>query len=247
MKPLVVISKENIASQNIKSALMQLEAFKEKKGFFYEGADFDMAEYAGNIIEIVPTHDAECYIFASTHKSESKTPCFTVHTPGNWGNADMGGEQRMLNIAMPARLKTAALKMKELSAASSLGWQVSVEVDHHGPTLNKPVMFAEIGSSEEQWKNPEAGLIVAQAIIAAIRNTNVWPAYVGFGGTHYAAKFGGRMLDEGVTFGHIISGYALEKYSADGGRVLQAMNKNSEKIVCALLYWKGIKGDTRRE
>ena len=246
MKPLVVISKENMASQNIKSALLSLESFKEKKGFFFEGSDFDMAEYPGSIIEIVPTHEAEYYIFASTHRSESRTPCFTVHTPGNWGSADMGGSPNTLNAAMPARLKAAALKLKELSPGS-LGWQVSVEVDHHGPTLSKPVMFVEIGSSEAEWGIPEAGKIAAQAIIAAVRNTRVWPAYVGFGGTHYAAKFGGKILDGEISFGHIISGYALEKYGCDGGRVLQAMNKNSEKAVCALLDWKGIKGEARRE
>jgi len=246
MKPLVVISRDNPASLNIKSALLTLEKLTEKKGWFWEGVDFDIAEYSGSIIEIAPEHDAEYYVFASTHRSESGKACFTAHTPGNWGDADMGGRPQTLNVAMPGRLKAAAQKMKELSSGS-LGWPVSIEVDHHGPTLSKPVMFAEIGSSEAEWNVPEAGMIVAKAIIAAIRQPCECAAYVGFGGTHYAPKFTPKVVDGGIALGHIVSGYALEKYGVDGGRLLQAMNKNAGKINCALIDWKGIKGERRRQ
>ncbi len=245
MKPLVVIASENAASLNIKEALLGMGKLEAAGRGFWSAPDFDMAEYPGSIVGIVPAHDAEYYVFASTHRSESGTPCFTVHTPGNWGNADLGGSPNTLNAAMPSRLKAAARKMKELSAAS-LGWQVSVEVDHHGPTLKKPVMFAEIGSSEAQWKVEEAGSIAAQAIVAAIKNERAWPAYVGFGGTHYAPKFTPKILEGEIALGHIISGYALEKYGMDGGRVLQAMGRNSEKIERALIDWKGIGGEGRR-
>ncbi len=245
MRPLVVISSENQASQNIKGALLSLERFEQKENQFWSCPDFDMAEMGGSIVEIVPRHDAPYYIFASTHKSESGKECFTVHTPGNWGDAGLGGRAQTLNVSMPSRLKSAAQKMQELSALS-LKWPVSVEVDHHGPTLSKPVMFAEIGSSQEQWGVPKAGNVVAQAIIAAIRNEMSWPSYVGFGGTHYAPKFTPKIVGGESAFGHLISGYALEKYGLDGGRLMQAMSKNSEKIEMALVDWKGIKGDSRK-
>lgn len=246
MKPLVVISRQNPASLNIKSALLSLEKLEEAQKDFWSGPVFDMAEYPGSIVEIVPQHDADCYIFASTHKSGSGKPCFTVHTPGNWGNADLGGTPRTLNAAMPARLKAAAQKMKELSGAS-LGWPVSIEVDHHGPTLGRPVMFAEIGSSEAQWEVSEAGRIAAAAIVSAVKNEKTWPSYVGFGGTHYAPKFTPRIVDGEIAFGHMISGYALEEYGVDGERIAQAMEKNVGKIECALLDWKGMQGETRKK
>ncbi|VVC00906.1 Uncharacterised protein [uncultured archaeon] len=47
--------------------------------------------------------------------------------------------------------------------------------------------------------------------------------------------------------GHLVSGYALERSGMDGGRVLQAMNKNAETPLGALVDWKGIKGEARRE
>ncbi len=244
MRGLVVVSRENTASQNIKGNILRLRKMEEKTGNFWSAAEFDMAEYSGSIVEIVPVHQADYYIFASTHKSSSNSPGFSVHTPGNWGEADLGGKPRTLNTALPSKIKIIARKMRELSYPS-LKWPVAVEVDHHGPTLATPVLFAEIGSTEAEWKNPEAGRIAAQAILAAIKSDETFPAHVGFGGSHYSPKFTPKILDGGIAFGHIISGYSLERSGLDEEMVRQAMEKNAEKIESALLDWKGIKGGTR--
>ena len=247
MRPLVVIATENPASLNIKQALLSLSpALRQQGEGFWSAPSFDMAEYGGRIIDIVPTHDAECYIFASTHKSESGKPCFTAHTPGNWGNADMGGSARTLNIASAARLSAAVHKMKELSDSSLLKWEISVEVDHHGPTLARPVLFVEIGSSEAEWGIPEAGRICAQGIITAAQAAPIAEACIGFGGTHYCPKFTNTILS-GTPVGHIISGYSLERDGAGEEMVRQAIEKNDCKISRALLDWKGIKGGRRQE
>jgi len=247
MRPLVVIASENPASLNIKNALLSLVPELKLKGeMFWSSPAFEMAEYPGRIIDIVPSHDADCYIFASTHKSESAKPCFTAHTPGSWGAADMGGSPRTLNIASASRLAAAIKKMKELSGASTLKWDVEVEVDHHGPTLARPVLFVEIGSSEKEWNLEEAGVICAQGIIAAAQAAPLAEACVGFGGTHYCPKFTNTILS-GTHLGHIISGYSLERDGASEEMVKQAIEKNDCKITRALLDWKGIKGERRRE
>lgn len=136
--------------------------------------------------------------------------------------------------------------MRELSD-STLKWPVAVEVDHHGPTLSKPVLFAEIGSTELEWGNTVAGEIAAKAILAAIKSDEAFPAYAGFGGSHYSPKFTPKILDGGIAFGHIISGYALERGGCDAEMVRQAMEKNVEPIVSALIDWKGIKGEARKK
>ncbi|MFA5930119.1 MAG: D-aminoacyl-tRNA deacylase [Candidatus Micrarchaeia archaeon] len=247
MRPLIVIAAENPASVNIKRALLSIAPKLEPQGeSFWSSPAFDMAEYPGRIIDIVPAHGAECYIFASTHKSESAKPCFTAHTPGNWGAAGMGGEPRTLNIASASRLSAAVRKMKGLSDASSLKWEISVEVDHHGPTLGKPALFVEIGSSEKEWGMQEAGRICAQGIIAAATAAPIPEAAVGFGGTHYCPKFTGCVL-AGTPLGHIISGYSLERDGVDEGMVRQAIEKSDCKVTRALLDWKGIKGGRRQE
>jgi D-aminoacyl-tRNA deacylase len=155
----------------------------------------------------------------------------------------MGGLPRTLNTALPFQLKAAAQKMAQLAA--SLGWQVSVEADHHGPSLLRPAMFAEIGSSEEEWKLPEAGKIAAQAIIAAIECKESFPVRIGFGGTHYAPKFSPKIISGPYAFGHIISGYSLEESLPDAEMVMQAFEKNIPKPECAVLDWKGMKGAVR--
>ena len=247
MRPLVVIAPENPASLNIKSALLSLvPELSGRETGFWSSPSFDMAEYPGRIIDIVPTHDAECYIFASTHKSESAKPCFTAHTPGNWGDAGLGGSPRTLNIASASRLSAAVRKMKELSDASSLKWDIAVEVDHHGPSLEKPALFVEIGSSEKEWGMPEAGEICAHGIIAAAQAAPVPEACVGFGGTHYCPKFTATVLSD-TQLGHIISGYSLERDGVSEEMVKQAVEKNDCRITRALLDWKGIKGARRQE
>ncbi|VVC01682.1 D-aminoacyl-tRNA deacylase [uncultured archaeon] len=244
MRALVVVSSENAASQNIKENLLGLEKFRQAGAGFWSAAAFDMAEYPGSIVEIVPTHRAGYYVFASTHRSASRTPGFSVHTPGNWGDADLGGKPRTLNFSMPSKIKLIARKMKELSVAS-LGWQVSVEVDHHGPTLDAPVLFAEIGSTEAEWSDRNAGEIAAKAMLHAMKSEELFPSCVGFGGSHYSPKFTPIILGRETALGHIISGYSLERFGADAEMVGQAMAKNAEKIDSALLDWKGIKGKTR--
>jgi D-aminoacyl-tRNA deacylase len=245
MKPLVVISKPNAASQNIKGAILKLENPADEGGF-WRGADFDMAEYDGEITRIEPEHGADYYVYASTHRSAAGTPSFTVHTPGNWGSAEMGGREKTLNTSLPSRMKAAAQELARLSAAS-LGWPVSIEADHHGPTLEKPLMFVEIGSGEAHWGAREAGEIAARAILAAIRNTRTWQVHIGFGGSHYAPKFGPMVISGNEAFGHIISGYALEKYGLDESRLMQAMVKNAEKPAGAMIDWKGVKGGVKAE
>ncbi|MFA6908092.1 MAG: D-aminoacyl-tRNA deacylase [Candidatus Micrarchaeia archaeon] len=249
MRPLIVIASENPASMNVKKALLSLvpQLKPQAQGeSSWSSPAFDMAEYPGRIIDIVPPRDAECYIFASTHKSESGKPCFTAHTPGNWGEAGMGGSPRTLNFASASRLSAAVLKMKELSDASTLEWEVAVEVDHHGPTLSKPALFVEIGSSEKEWGMPEAGAVCAQGIIAAANAAPIAEACAGFGGTHYCPKFTGSVL-AGLPLAHIISGYALERDGASEGMVRQAIERSDCKVTRALLDWKGIKGGRRQE
>jgi D-tyrosyl-tRNA(Tyr) deacylase len=246
MKPLVVISTENAASQNIKEALLGLLEFEGREEGFWRADCLDMAQYDGSIIEIVPKHDADYYIFASTHKSASNTPALTCHTPGNWGEAALGGEERRLNVAFGSKVKVAAQEMKKL-CAEELGWKVDLEADHHGPTLEKPVLFVEIGSTQAEWGNPVAGKIAAQAIIAAAKSHEEFPAYVGFGGTHYAPKFSPLVFGGESAVGHIISGYALERDGMDRGRVGQALEKNVEKLEGALIDWKGIKQEPKRK
>lgn len=244
MRGQVVVSSGNAASQNIKSALLGMAPLESAGENYWSCEKFGMAEYNGRIVDIEPSREDDFYVFASTHKSEKAKPSFTAHTPGNWGGAMLGGKPRTLNIAFGSKVAAAVRKMKELSG-QSLGWEVSVEVDHHGPTLSKPVLFVEIGSGENEWSNKQAGRIAAEGILAAIGAGKAESVDVGFGGSHYCPKFGPMIISGKCVLGHIISGYSLERDGVGEEMVEQAFEKSAEPAKAAMIDWKGIKGGTR--
>ena len=43
-------------------------------------------------------------------------------------------------------------------------FQITLECTHHGPFIDKPCIFIEIGSTENEWKNRKAGFIIAKTI-----------------------------------------------------------------------------------
>ena len=51
-----------------------------------------------------------------------------------------------------------------------LDYEVSYEVTHHGPSLDVPAMFVELGSSENQWSDSKAAEAVAHSAMYAVAN-----------------------------------------------------------------------------
>ena len=179
----------------------------------------------GHILDVPADFNTDWLLVLSTHKSERDYPAFTVHIPGNWDAADMGGEPRTLNTAYASRMKD---MLVSLSGNNPLGWNVNQEVDHHGPTCRLPIIFIEIGSSEKEWENPKAHEIVAEAVMDSIDNKKLYPSWFGAGGGHYAPYFTKKALEGEDAFGHILPKYRAATIGEDTMR--QAVEKNVEKI-----------------
>ena len=47
-------------------------------------------------------------------------------------------------------------------------YEVSVEAVHHGPYLDKEVMFIELGSNEKDWGNKEEGKLICDMVLQEI-------------------------------------------------------------------------------
>jgi D-aminoacyl-tRNA deacylase len=122
----------------------------------------------------------------------------------------------------------------------SLAYEVSYECTHHGPSLNVPTMFVELGSSEKQWLDAEAAEAVAKGALAAASYRNAYPTVLGVGGPHYNLKFTNLALKTEVAFGHIIPKYAISNIDVDMLR--QCVAKTMEPVTKAVLDWKGVKG-----
>ena len=123
------------------------------------------------------------------------------------------------------------------------GFEVSPEATHHGPWLEVPACFVEIGSREGDWGRKDASSVWAQVLheelFGAAERGRVGGGgggeaassdsgdgggddqgvvVMGLGGGHYCPKIsdiiGG---DEAVSVGHIVPSYALAFDEGDGG------------------------------
>jgi D-aminoacyl-tRNA deacylase len=126
-----------------------------------------------------------------------------------------------------------------------LNYEVSYEATHHGPSLNMPSMFVELGSSEAQWSDESAARVVADAAMTAIvefeKPTEC--AVLGIGGQHYNPKFTLMALMGEAVFAHMIPKHAVPNIDVE--MVAQCMAKTYEKVTLALLDWKGIRSEDK--
>jgi len=180
-------------------------------------------------------------VFISRHSSTSGKPTLSVHTPGNLGLAEFGGLPSQVSISPATAMRDALKALAYFKEGMQLEYEVSYECTHHGPSLNAPTMFVELGSSERQWRDSEAAEAVAHAAMSAIGKFSVSEnaAVLGIGGTHYNERFTRMALNGEAVFGHMIPKYAVPLVDAEMLR--QCVDKTLEKVECAVVDWKGIK------
>lgn len=191
-------------------------------------------------------------VFASTHRSEKGAPSLCLHAPGNWRNADLGGH--------PGKIcKTSAFVLKYLfkelnknyeqnKSKLNQEYQVTLEITHHGPLIEIPCCFIELGSQEKQWQDKEAAKIIAKTILSLqdYPNTHIdnWQAVIGIGGPHYAPNFNKIQLNSQYAISHIIPEYALPLTE---NMLKEAEEKTLEQIKEVLIDWKGCGNSESRQ
>lgn len=187
--------------------------------------------------------DPDVCIVASRHKSDSKIPVLTTHSPGNFNTCDFGGKNRELSIAPALYLGKALTLLREEKRKKDLGYEVGYEVTHHGPTsLHFPIMFVEVGSDEEKWRDKDACDAVAE-VIKGLTETEPekTPVAIAFGGGHYCRKFS---QIERYAIGHICPKYSLEKVDHD--MIEQMIEKTTPKPETAIIEKKGMGKEKQR-
>ena len=240
----VITSKKDTAGRNIKEAL-------EKFGSKVYEFDKDIVNLE-DIDEEESIKDAELIIFASRHYSGEGRKNFCVHSIGNWKKADYGGKDGTL-------VKTSALMIKEMSIilqrnaeeAKSKGiidkeYEFSLEATHHGPYIEKPCMFVEVGGTEKEWSDLKAIEVLARSIKEFItgydehrdnnENNNYKPA-IAVGGLHYCQSFNRIQLSSKYAISFIAPKYALP---LNKELIEQAIEKTSEKISTVIIDYKGL-------
>ncbi len=245
------------ASINIAKKIIDLYDFKQMDEVFsdhyilsskIDDKEVKLVTFDGSIVKdqkISDLYEIELLIFISRHSSRSGIPTLTVHTPGNLGDAKLGGVPRKISISPANAMRNALIEMEYQKRRLKLDeFSVLYESTHHGPSLDVPTMFVEVGSSIKQWSNLEAAEAVAHSAIAAIRGSSDCEGVIGIGGPHYNEKFTQMALKQKVAFGHIVPKYAIPY--VDEYIIKQCVNRTLEEVGKAIFDWKGITSSHRR-
>ena len=207
----IICSVPDPASQNIKNHLLNFRKWEHIE--IPENCDFSA---------VLP---ASIIIFASKHSSKEKINSLTVHCTGNPSNeVRLGGRPKELAVPSPAAMKSILQEMKLLAGKKGMNYDITLEVTHHGPTeLSVPSLYVEIGSTENEWKDTDAGEVVAKAILAV--SFGKVQVAIGFGGGHYAIRQTGILLETAISFGHNFPKYQLN--FVDETLIMQAVKKSN--------------------
>jgi len=238
-KFLIVASKLDKAGINITTQLSQFGDFKfylvDKEIIYEENLDS----------EKINSYDF--IIFASKHKSESREKTLCVHVPGNWRSADLGGKTGQVCKSSALFFKQLFERLNENVEHYKLrDYKVTIEVTHHGPLIEKPCVFIEIGSTENEWIDRRAAFIIAKTISETIKGFKENPyneIAVAIGGPHYCPNFNKIQLKSNVAISHIIPNYS---FPLTEEMIKEALEKTEEDIDFFLLDWKGLGNAEKR-
>ncbi|MCU4741890.1 D-aminoacyl-tRNA deacylase [Natronoglomus mannanivorans] len=182
-------------------------------GTWYRTDGFELRSFDDIHLELEAPVDAfdcdpDLLVFASRHAGDTGA-LLTGHFTGNFGPAEFGGENEALAEACPNALAVLREAFEEYAPSE---YDVGLECTHHGPTdVGCPSLFAELGSSDEQWDDPAGAEAVARAILA-LRGTEPHreTQLVGFGGNHYVPRFERIVRETPWAVGHVGADWALE-------------------------------------
>ena len=171
---LIAASKKDVAGMNIAKQIIDNYGFEKTSENFQQNPLY-FKNLQGKQIKLVFLNEETIFaqhitdnfspqllVFVSRHSGVAGIPTLSVNTPGNLTEkAEFGGLPRKISVSPASAMKNALLEMMRLKEEKSLNYEVSYECTHHGPSLNVPTMFAELGSSPEQWKDLKAANVVS--------------------------------------------------------------------------------------
>ena len=181
-------------------------------------------------------------VVLSRHSSSSGKPTLTVHPIGNYRGNDMGGRAETLVRPAPHLMSGTLRRVAELNRDPV--YSVSFEVTHHGPYVDVPTMYIEIGSDENHWGDVNAASVLVDSLISAEEEN--YPAVIGVGGGHYAPRFTDLILSTKVDMGHMVPNYQIQDASDDEvSRMIKAAAESTDtKLV--YVHRNSMKGPEER-
>ncbi len=239
MSILLLASRMDSASLNIYSELMDTEGWGEEVNMDHgmvsrhhsglaealliedlhiwaDGIDTEHQSKTGREVDEV--------LVLSRHVSASETPAMTLHAigvPGETPHGEIARSGGITGKVVPPSTMFGDLfrTMSRISIEKGLesDYDITLETTHHGPVLQKPTLYVEIGSTEDRWSDRIAARVWAETISECIGldggNPKSWQGsgdvMVGFGGGHYAPRHKAIIAQSDVWVGHLIANYAI--------------------------------------
>lgn len=256
-KYLIISSKEDPASMNIVNNLEQFrpnpilnsmrDSNSEKPIFDIYTIENSMLKTENLDLEKINKYDF--VIFASKHQSKKEEKSLSIHSPGNFRTNNFGGEIGKVCPSSALFNKLLFEKLNKKTKESNLNekYNVTLEATHHGPLIEKPCVFIEIGATEQEWSDRRAGFVIAKTIFETIEEFKTNPyreIALGIGGPHYCPGFNKIQKNSNSALSHIIAQY---NFPLTEQMILETINKTLENIDFIILDWKGLGNSKQRQ
>jgi D-aminoacyl-tRNA deacylase len=223
----LVVSRADRTSEHIGEHALELVSWDERVdderpeeaggGTYYRRPGFELRTFEELHLHLDDAADAftqpSLLCFLSRHSGETG-PLLSAHFTGNFGPAEYGGADGELARACPGAQKAV---VAALDRHAPDGYDVGIECTHHGPSrIGVPSMFVELGSSDEEWNDPDGARAVARAVLdlsgvsADLTDGDRTRQVVGFGGGHYAPRFERVVRETDWAVGHVGADWPLD-------------------------------------
>lgn len=234
----IIYSAKDAAGMNIANAL-------EEKGFeitdakfeanpVFNRGDWDLIRTQSELVfaEHLNDLDYDEIIFASRHRAASGQPTLTAHVCGNFGAADLGGKDGTLSVASANTMCNVFREIAKYKGEHA----VSLECTHHGPLVDVPHCWIELGSNESHWGDEKVAGFLADCIVKGIDSRGVTPSAIGVGGNHYCSVFSKHEGE--YAFGHIIPKYAQKHLNKK--MLIQMIERTTPEPSAIVIDKKGV-------
>ncbi len=263
----LVCNRADTASTNIRDRLLETDDWQEAGIFrghpLYQRAYDMLVQVDGPVVfdEDLSQDLAEtgwpihAVWFLSKHVAASGQPSLSVHPIGNHGSeAKYGGKPHTVSPTAGRDMGALLRRLQHHRDARELPHQVTYEATHHGPHMEQPSVFVEIGSDDQWYGDRPSGEVLAAAITDVLDGEGFidGPLQLGVGGGHYVPQMVDRALAAEADFGHLVPAYALDpEDEAAGFDVLDrawaaTRHRDGGDPDSVYMHKKGLKGPQRQ-
>ena len=159
-KPLLHL---NYADECFKNELLSSASYNSVFGDENESITPKVSEYINKLLQL------DDVVFLSKHSAASGIASLTVHPIGIPWSTDIVRNGGLAGRCSPPSFRISTLYRSLLQRVNEHHMenkcQVTLEATHHGPYVNLPTCFVEIGSTENEWSREDLGEIWTDVLL----------------------------------------------------------------------------------